>query len=217
VNGCPDFETLATWRDLPASDERRTHVESCPRCRARLAALDEFVAPSADDLPAGEWNAAREELRRRRPADERLSSRPFAVDVAARRAPSRWRFARLVGTLGAVVAVGAVAWFGLRARPAPALRESGPTAWAPTVERRGGTIRIAWPAVPQADAYRLLVSGPSLEPVATLDAGARLETELRVDSLPAGLAPHRAFVVQAEALRGTDVLATSRAVPLRIP
>jgi hypothetical protein len=214
---CPEFETLAAWRELPGSDARRAHVESCPRCRARLAAMDEFVTPTADELPAGEWAAAREELGRRRAGDERLRSRGGAEVVRMPRHAPRWRLALALGAAAALVAISAVTWLGVRGRQAPALRESGPAAWAPTVKLQARTIRISWAAVPQAETYRLVFSDPTLEPIATLEAGPRLDLELRVDSLPAGLAPHRSLVVQAEALRGADVIATSRSAPLRLP
>ena len=40
---CPAVETLAELAALPPGDPRRRHLDTCPRCQARLATYEEFL------------------------------------------------------------------------------------------------------------------------------------------------------------------------------
>jgi hypothetical protein len=215
MNDCLDFETLAALSDLSADDPRRVHVESCPRCRARLIALKEFVASSGSDVPDAEWRAAEAELRRRRVSDGLVS--PPARPPAVRRTWTRAVWRPVFAAAASLVVVLAGAWWVMQSRHEPALRALPGDEWIPSVGSRGAAVTIAWRATPGADQYKVVFLGASLEPVATLEVGPALDARVRRESLPGGLAHGQAVMVEVHAFRGPDVIAQSRAVPLTLP
>ena len=214
MDECPDFEALASLSRLPAGDARRAHLEGCARCQARLLSLEEFLAPSSDDLPEDEWRAAEAELRRRRAHDGLVAPSRGVGSVRRSRTLTAWRPAFAAA---AAIVIVAGAWLVVRGRHEPELRGVPGGDWVPTVETRGPIATIAWRALPGADNYRVVFLGASLEPVATLDVGPALEARVPRDSLPAGLSHGQPVMIEVNALHGPDPVAVSRAVPMKLP
>ncbi len=215
MSDCPDVEALAALSGLSADDPRRAHVESCPRCRARLIALEEFVAASGSDVPEAEWHVAEAELRRRRVSDGLVS--PPARPPAVRRTWTRAVWRPVFAAAASLVVMIAGAWWVVQSRHEPTLRALPGDEWIPSVESRGAAVTIAWRATPGADQYRVVFLDASLEPVATLEVGPALEARVGREALPGGLAHGQAVMVEVHAIRGPDEVARSRAVPLTLP
>jgi hypothetical protein len=215
MSDCLEFEALASLSGLPAGDPRRVHVEGCPRCRARLIALEEFVAASGSGVPDAEWRVAEAALRRRRVSDGLVS--PPAAPPAARRTWMRAEWRPVLAAAAAVVVVSAGSWWVTKSHHEPALRAVPGDEWTLAVGTREAGVTIAWLAAPGADQYRVVFLDASLEPVATLEVGPALETNVRRDSLPVGLSHGQAVMVEVHAFRGADAIARSRAVPLTLP
>ena len=49
MNDCIPVEEMGTLSGLPADDERRRHVASCPRCSSLLFVYEQFVRAEAVD------------------------------------------------------------------------------------------------------------------------------------------------------------------------
>ena len=215
MSDCLDLEALASLSGLPAGDPRRAHVESCPRCRARLVALEEFVAGTGSDVPDAEWLAAKAALERRR-VSEGLAARP-ATPPVVRPTWTRALWRPVFAAAATLVLVSAGVWWTTQSRHEPALRAVPGDEWTIAVGTREAAVTIAWLASPGADQYRVVFLDASLEPVATLEVGAALEATVRRDSLPGGLSHGQAVMVEVHALRGAEAIARSRAVPITLP
>ena len=213
--GCPDLESLAELGRLPEGDPHRAHVDGCARCRARLISLAVFVDPASDDLPDSEWRTAEAELGRRRVRDGLVP--PVRELSAQRRRAWGSRSWRPALAFAAVLLAVSGAWIGLRGRHEPVMRSADGAEWAPAIVQHGGALTLTWRAVPEANRYRVRFIDATLEPIATLEAGAALEVRVRADSLPTGLSRGQSVMVQVDALSGTDSIASSRAVPLQLP
>lgn len=214
MSDCLDFEALASLSGLPGGHPRRAHAESCPRCRARLLELEEFLAGSGSDVPNAEWRVAEAELLRRRVSDGLVA--PAAPPVVRPSwARAMWR--PMLAAAATLVLVSAGMWWAGQNRHEPAMRNVGGGEWTPSVVIGKAGVAVGWPATPDADQYRVVFLDASLEPVATLEAGSALEALVRGDSLPEGLAHGQAVMVEVHAYRGAEAIARSRAVPLTLP
>jgi len=230
---CPELHELLELESRAADDERRRHLDDCPRCRNRVALYASFVEPVI--VPAGADVADAE--RRLAEAFERAwraeSPDPVAPretgpargagDSAARRgwwAPS-WRPA---WALAAVLLVGSIVLLRPWDRGPP---ETGALRGAPggagqdalrlevPVRLDGGGLRLSWAAHPEADAYEVRILGPDLAELMRREVtGASLE--LGRDELPA--TPAGAVLGwKVTALRAGARLATSTTGTLRRP
>ena len=82
---------------------------------------------------------------------------------------------------------------------------------------RAGALELAWPAVPGADGYRVLLLGADLGEVGRIDLGDATTWTVRRDSLPAGLAPGAAISVEVQALEHGVELSSTPARAIRLP
>jgi len=218
---CYSPEILAELADAPLDDPRRAHLESCPRCRAQLAAYRKFMQPG--ELPAG---AKLPDAEAR--LDTALSAEIFPAEAgsevvtesAEARAPGgligHWfsdpsrRLLSLAAVL--VVAMGIVVLtdVGDSPRRAPVLREdSDPitdsfTARATTLA--DGRLQISWSGVAGADGYQIGIFGTDLAEMTRFDAGTDVEMVLDLADLLAG---EETVIWQVIALRGGDEIARS--------
>jgi len=229
VTPCLPLEELALVAELPASDPRRAHVATCPRCGALVDAYTRFAEPGADaDAP---HVAA---------ADARLSeflAKTIGVAPAAAPAPTlrpapreSWWAALFAPAmrpaLGFVVAAivlgGIVVW--------PRLAEHGPTDTlrggprhpdAPTLLVRSAGLHvdglhIAWSAVPGADAYEVRVFSDGLAEIARLDANGDTVLTVPPSALPFRASPGQSLLVRVDARAHGTVIASSAPTPLMV-
>ncbi|MGH7740656.1 MAG: hypothetical protein ACRENS_01390 [Candidatus Eiseniibacteriota bacterium] len=211
---CPKIEQLSELNRLPAGDSRRSHLDGCARCQARLIALNDFVAPGELELSEQELRSAEQELSRRRELGGALQS--FAPRGSSSRLGRLFSWRPALAAAAVLIAVAGM-WMMMRPGGEPALRGARDGDWQPKIDSGGGATIIRWSAVAGADGYRLEFFDASLQPIAHLDAGAVLTSRLAADSLPAGLHAHSEVLVRIDALRGSDVIAESRGTPLRVP
>lgn len=192
---CEPIETLRQAAALPAGDPRRDHVEACPRCAARLAALASFL--DGGDVPAGADPDA---------ADRRLAA--ALRDERNRRSAGGRRFGAGLLALAAVLLLLVVGPGLLGDHEGPpasgTLRgDAAPDAFALRAEGR----TLSWNAIPGADAYEVILYDDSLAPLGEPIA-IRGATSLELDL--DGPAP---AYWRVTARRGGDPLASSPAVP----
>jgi hypothetical protein len=234
-----DPERLAELLDLPEDDPRRRTVEDLPRLRARLRASREFLRPT--DLPAGaQVEAAEDQLGRmlERELGVTLGTDVEAGDTTRRHggaagAGSRTgRWAWLVSpalrpalAVAALVVIGGGVWLAssLREPDAPVLREVTPApqesafAGDPEPARLGdGALRLSWTAHPEADAYTVVFLSSDLVEIARVGPSRSTHLDLRPHELPAGLVRGRPVLWRAVALRGTDEIGATSALPLTL-
>lgn len=212
-------ETLA----LPLDDPRRAAAEACPRCGARLAALDAFLAGDPD-LPADEAAAADRALAEfvatglgPRPQPPQP---PRPARAARRFAP---RHFAATASLCAAVAL-AVLLARDAGDPAPIgarLRGEAPVAGAAAIELvQGGPTAdggraLNWRPVAGADHYAVALFSGDLDTLAVLAPLARPTVTLDPALLRAAAAAGGALV-RIEALAGDRRLAVSPLLPLSV-
>ena len=222
---CLTLEEIIASASGAGADPHRAHVESCPRCWARLVSYREFVSPSPAPESAG-FDAARAAIG---PALAREigAERPriLAFPDAARRRDfgGKW-----LSAAAAVIAVGAlaiaVARGPLLGERASVLRGDGASGamgvasvalLAPT--EAGGRVTLHWRAVPGAERYRVTFLGPDLAVLAALELGADTTLTLDPGRLPAALASAKAARYEVAALAGGSSIATSGVGTVRLP
>ena len=192
--------------DLPADDPRRRHLETCPRCRGRVAARELFLTPGdTGDLEG--LAAADAELARR--LEAALARPTQAAGVSSRR--------RFWYALAAILALGTV---GLTVSEIQRLREGSlPRVGerlrgdepATQVEVTAGEqgLRLSWAAAPPAETYLFRFLGADLADVGQRVAS-RSSLALAVSDLPAG-----GVFCQVFALSHGDTLARSAIVRIQ--
>ena len=198
---CPPTESLFENPALRVSD----HVRSCPRCAARLRALDEFLAPGAS--PDGVSLAEVErELRQRLAADVR--SRQAGPARSRLRAPLR---ARYFGLLAAAAVVLAVLWWRpMETAETPTVRSTAPLQTAKlrlseTSLWTGLRLQLAWNAVEGAERYLVIVYDSKLRELASQEVAGRESCEFVLSD--AGSEP--SLWVRVRALRAGGLLEDS--------
>ncbi len=183
---CLELAELAALLDVPPDDPRRASVAACPRCDSLLRAGAAFLAGD-DALSAGERARAEQVLAATLAA--RLGAEDSGVPAgerpagSARTARARVRSRRRAGWgwglgLAAVLAgtmILTVRDPGFPAGPTGVLRGGTSTAGAEAgllVTVAGpaadGTVRLTWPAVAGAVAYRIELYTAALDTVAVL-------------------------------------------------
>lgn len=224
---CIPVELLEEASQRPSDDPGRRHLETCPRCRARLAELEDFLrrTPAPPEARPGE---ARLELQQwldtQLLAPAPVRARP--LPVARRRwqpwaASPGWRLA----AVAAAVVVAAGTWAVLRPQapvPGAAVRGEGGAPrggmsreiFALSLEPESGAgVRVRWAPVVGADRYEVTVHAPDLSVLARFDAGDRTVATVP-DSLLGGLPGRPATLLRVHALRLGDELARSGFVRL---
>ena len=206
---CHEIAELADLAGLPAGDPRRSHLDSCPRCRGRAAAQNLFLEPG-DTSDLKDLGGADAELARR--LDPVLAASPAtAARPARRRGP--WY------ALAAVLAVGAIGLtttelLRMRGGSAPAVGEHlrGEETAGLKVTVAAANVQIAWPdapVLPDAGFFVFSLLGPGLEEV-----GRRVAQQPGFTGPVADLPAATAFC-QAFAVSCGDTVARSGIVALR--
>jgi hypothetical protein len=225
---CAAMEEIEVLLRLPPGDPRRRHLDTCPRCRARVITFLEFVAPP-NDLPADLLrhadstleDALRRELARgaeRRPAGAERPARAWLRFAPPR--PVGWAFA----VIALLVVVASVRFFaGHRETEPVLLRDSGARDAAASVPSElravadGERIELSWDPVPGADAYEVRVYGLDLTEIARIRATVDARAQLTRASLPSSMPPRTSALWRVVALREGDPFGESPPAALLLP
>lgn len=216
-------EDLGLVEGLAADDPRRLHLESCPRCQARLEAYQEFLK----ERPLSE--GAQPVVARARLRDAvRAELGASAARQATAAAPRSWwdsltRIPRPALAVAGALAVVAVAFVGIRVlapfgeepitlRAGDATPAEGEVELISTKPLADDGIALAWRAVPGADGYELRALAIDLSFVASRAVGADTAATFAAHADSPIFAPARYVTVVA--LAGRDVVAESRPVAL---
>jgi hypothetical protein len=233
----PELHELLQMADLAPGDERRAHLDRCPRCRNEVVQFRDFMDPA--DVPAGanadhaERKLA-ESLSRARHASG-MGIDPQAVGRATTSAPStrrvvpgraRWWDWLVSGgrpawaAALAVVVVVLVLRSGQSPPPGePAMRGQGDVVEVELRESRAlpqGGVRLAWTPVPRAEGYVVRVLDSGLNEIARRAVTGDSSIVLFPSDVPVAA---RGTVLgwKVTALSGGGELATSRVAALRLP
>jgi hypothetical protein len=225
---CLQVESLGGVLAAPADDPRRLHLEQCPRCRARLAAYLEFMAPT--ESPArDELAGARARLEAALAAETGADAGPVAGD---RDRPGfwhgllRWMTRPALRPVWGAAAALLIVLVAREMRPpepsgpaAPRLRGE-PTAAGEAiaaddpVRAATGALSFTWRPVATADEYRLILYGPDLAERAQHSATQRDRLTLPAEALPAGDAGAGGGFWRIRAYHAGDAIAESALRPL---
>lgn len=230
--GCVAEEDLGDTLALPESDPRRTHLETCPRCRALVVSYRQFLEPGGDESNAYGTSEARALDRFR----ERLTGEAPAAAAAAPSA-SRGREPRdreswwsklfapplrpAWGVLAVLVVIAGV-WIGPRLappEPTSALRgnpEAVLTLSEP-VRRADGGVNLEWHAVPDADRYELRFFSTDLVEIGRRDLGDTTRVDLLNSDLPQTYHAGNIVLYRIVALKGGDEIEASSPGSLQKP
>lgn len=225
-------EEFARWMALPEDHpERRALIES-PQFEAWRAMHHAFVSaePASDSAGAGELAARLERSLgiAITPAAGATAARVEPSSRAARHEGASWNerlrslfspALRPAFALAAVAVVAAASWWSFeRARAPEVVRGGEPHGFAIAEPRPvPGGIRLSWPAVPEADAYRVILLGAGLSEIARIEDLREPSVVLNAASIAGGLRSGSEVQVEVTALRAGDPIATSRVRAIRIP
>lgn len=235
---CPDVAELDRLLELPLEDPRRSHLERCPRCRARLSALRAFENP-ASIPPAADLAAARAQVSRvvhaQRPERGGGSKFPLPETEETGRSPGAlpgrpgfpWIGSRRGWLVAVPLAAAAVFLIVLLDRgpdvpEAPTLRsvppaegESGAGTGSvddprlDTPARVEGGVELRWSGLESADGYLVEIFSPTLEPIYLVGPIPHTRWVLADEDVPAALTAGARFLWRVRALRGSDEIAVS--------
>ena len=220
---CLDFPELEIILDLPAAAPARLELEACPRCRARMAVLAEFLTDTSHPAGAHPEEAGR---RLRLAFETELRQAAGAPRAEAARHSAAWpiRHRRLAWGLAASLAL-AVLILGGRQRwfaPEPAdllrgERHQGEEAilLLPMAARPDGSLLLGWRAVRGAEVYKVQFLSADLETVAEFT----VLTDTLLLLTPGALAavPGSPLAWQVTALGNSATLARSGIVAVSTP
>jgi hypothetical protein len=228
---CPAIEVLADLAALPRGDPRRSHLDACPRCQARLATYEEFLRAE----PAGTGPRVDAALTRLAASIDAavlggatILAAPDGGEAAAGggdapdgAAPARGRLLRLPRGWRAVLAAAAALLLlvGLdtivpQREPLLVLRAPSPVvpatlALEPPRPLAGGGLELSWQPHPEADAYLVIILAPDLTERARLPVSGEPRLRIEVARLAELLEGRPVFAWKVLALGGGDVLARS--------
>jgi hypothetical protein len=219
---------------LPEDHPERIRAERSPRFQAWKHMLAEFESPGDVLLSPEERSAAEGELAGRvervlpaRPAARVGERRAESIRVRDARGPTAWFSAWLRApawkpalAVAAVAIVATLGWWSFeRVREPGVVRGVGGATAAFDLRAAPGRdgLALTWPAVPDADAYRVVFYGADLAERARVDGLPEPRMTLRAGALPAGLGHGETALAEVTALRRGDAIATSRMTSVRVP
>lgn len=214
---CPPVDVLVDLLDLPADDRRRRHLDTCPRCRARLLDYEDFVAGGE---PLSDSELAQALVRLDASLREAAGDPGPTPALPRREARAGLALAALLLLAVAVAPLlrdafdrGASGELRLRGQGAPSALELQPARWT-----ADGALVLSWAPLSGADAYAVRLLGAGLNPLDTREVGAETSLTLDAEALRALLPEGGDYLVwQVEAFAGGDPLATSPPASLALP
>ncbi len=215
---CLAPEDLDRWKELPDSDSRLVHVQSCPRCRALIEAHRLFHSPTPDDTDPAQLLAANAALTAH---IAELTSPTGATSASASEPWWRVLFApalRPALAFAAITIVVAGAMLGpqFSSRPGPPAMRGGSSqgfALEPIRERPDGGIALHWSLVPEATHYRVQFYSTALESLGESAEFTGAQVVLAPSQLPTGV-DRRDLLVRVIALHDGEQITRSAVVPL---
>ncbi|MBN2170126.1 MAG: hypothetical protein JW819_02255 [Candidatus Krumholzibacteriota bacterium] len=221
---CPAIETLVDLAALPPGDPRRSHLDACPRCQARLATYEEFLRAE----PAGTGPRVDAALARLAASldaailgDAAGTAAASGEEATGESEPSRGRLLHLPRAARAVLAAAAALLLlvGLdtivpRREPPIVLRAPSPVvpatlALEPPRTLAGGGLELSWQPHPEADAYLVIILAPDLTERARLLVSGEPRLRIEAARLAELLESRPVFAWKVIALGGGDELARS--------
>jgi len=219
---CVAEETLHEVLALPESDPRRSHLESCPRCRALVLSYRQFVAPDAQESTSyGTEEATRlDDFRGRLMSGTAAGAGAAAPQGGGAPGGSWWSrlFApalRPVWGLAALAIVLGGLWLGPRIGgprgSEPVLRGGTQAALAlGEVEHLAdGSVRLMWQPHPEAEHYELRFYSASLEPIAGRPMGLETSVTVAPGDMPEAWRAGAVVLYRIVAMRGGDEIEAS--------
>jgi hypothetical protein len=232
---CFSIEEMDGILGLDPTHPRRRHLESCPRCSARLLVYKEFIedlspAPGSDTRDAA--------VRLRQAFDEELGRRQMREGTEARPTSSwtgrfwwlRPRTIQPAWALAAVLFVAGALYAGSHYRstrgdsdllrstpPSGAVSDRGTVELMAPRIGPGGEIEMRWHAVPNADAYRVRLVGADLADLAHFEPIPDTRLSLRRDQIPRSLSAGDVIGWEVVAMRAGQEIARSPVSTIRIP
>jgi hypothetical protein len=192
---CVRLDELDSLLDLDPRDPRRRHLESCPLCRARLAAYKAFIAEGPPQ-PGSEPGRADAELavfmeKMIHGGVETEAGGGFLARLRGRRLPRRALIPGVAAAaVAAVILVIALNPFpdGDGRYPAP-LRgldsmAAGSTLSIQPAVARDGTVLFSWTRLPDADRYEAQIFDTNLKQIARFEADRGTSLTVRVGDIP---------------------------------
>jgi hypothetical protein len=228
TSGCIDEEKLAFYAELPPESPARTHVATCARCRARVAAFVAFAEPR--DVPAGAMpDDADTRLAAILESEIRGAARTAAVRGGREHGGVFGSFLRGLARPGLrpiwAIAALVVVVFGVRevnrrGEESIILREERDIG-APTVVTRApsitadGGILLLWDPVADADRYAAVLYSADLEERTRIDASSATSCRLP-DALAEELRSGKPLFWRVLAFRAGDEIASARMTTLSL-
>jgi hypothetical protein len=223
---CVDHSELAAISRLPRDDPRRQEIDECPRCTARLAQFQEFMAGHVP--PEGDAEAADAHLAgfMNEVFDQKLAGEEPSPGTQERTGFFEW-LGRLLsprpalaGAAALIVVIAAVAIWRPWTADQPVLRSDDPAGHDTVVTRpyavaTDGSILLSWEPVEYADGYRVRIRTQELAELAVFGPIPATSYTLERGSLPAG-APDAVWW-EVIATRGGDEIARSQPSVVRFP
>src|SRR4249920_3086509 len=183
---CIDEKALGALLDLPASDPRRAHLDTCPRCRALVMSHREFQSMPLDPAYGPREEAALRAFR------ARLGGAPSSSRASKSR--SSW-WSRLFGpamrpawALAALALVvgGVFLWPQRSTHEPPTVRGGSEHSLVllPPQEQGDGSLRFAWHGVPDADEYQIRFYSTAFVELGRRSAGGDTAIAIPLADLP---------------------------------
>ncbi len=191
---CFAMEELEAMAALPPQDERRLHVESCPRCAALLASMRSFLEPGAP-APGAHPDAAerhlsaflQKELQEGAPVHRRDSARLSLIDrfreMMFRPAFAAVAVATIAVAILLVIREDDPGQNGILLRGDPesaaSMRIPGEVLWLPD-----GGLQLSWEGHVDTDDYAVIFFAQDLSELARIRSGGEIQLHWMPDQLP---------------------------------
>lgn len=217
---CHEVEELDHLGRLAPGDPRRGHLDSCARCRARLAASELFHTP-ASDPPGARIEEARHDLNRFIDREFGPAGRPSGTTA---RAPwwRGWRLPAFVLAPAAVAVFAAVlSMDSLRGHgSAPVWRgvtETAGLTLRPPLADRGGSVELSWSPLPASDGYQVRIFSADLKPLYQSTVGPDTVLTLQDAETALNRASGSRLLWRVAAYQGSVEVGLSSVRPLIVP
>jgi hypothetical protein len=232
LSPCLPLEELAALAESPASDPRRRHVSTCPRCRALTEAYGLYLEPgdAADAAHVARADSSLSAFLAREIGVPAAPSPERTPDAAAARREGRSWFERLRAPVlrpALAFAVLAIALGGVALWPRPAARGPSSSLRGERAAVASFTIRearldaggmvVSWESSPEADDYEVSVYSAELAELARLHANGDTVLTASPSELSFRIVPGQTLLVRVFARRGGDPIGASAPRPLLAP
>jgi hypothetical protein len=216
---CADEESLGALLELPATDPRRAHLDTCPRCRALVMSHREFQTIARDAVYGPSEEAALSEFRARLggtapSARGAKSTAPWWSRLFEPAMRPAWALAVLAGVVG-----GVFLWPQRATHEPPTVRGGSehPLALIAPSEQGDGSLRFAWHGVPDADEYQVRFYATAFLELGRVSAGRDTTVVVDLARLTPTYSLGMVILYRVHALHAGDEIAVSETGSFRRP